>query len=67
MRKYRDIKLVKRYLKKKMKKTKILVNSPVSLEPSRLELSKIFSSKYSQKSRFCYVDTYIITYIKIDT
>ena len=50
-----------------MKKTKILMNSPVSLEPSRLELSKIFSSKYSQKSRFCYVDTYIITYIKIDS
>ena len=51
------------------------MNSPVSLEPSRLELSKIFSSKYSKiKILLCgYIYYYIhknrhikITYIKID-
>ena len=49
-----------------MKKTEILINKPVSLGPSILELSKILmyefwsdyvKPKYDDKARLCYMDT----------
>ena len=59
-----------------MKKTEILINKPVYLGLSMLELSKILlhefwydylKSKYGEKTKFCYMDkdTFIV-YIKTD-
>ena len=55
-----------------MKKTEILMNKPVSLELSVLELSKILKyefwydyveSRYDKKTKLCYMDTVISLYI----
>ena len=58
------------------KKTEILINKPVHLGLSLLELSKILmyefwydyvKPKYGEKAKLCYMDTYIfIVYIKAD-
>ena len=59
-----------------MKKTEILMNKPVCLGLSILELSKILmydfqddyvKPKYSEKAKLCYMDTdSLIVYIKTD-
>ena len=59
-----------------MKKTEILINKPVHLGLSILELSKILmyeflydyvKSKYEEKAKLCYMDTdSFIIYIKTD-
>ena len=59
-----------------MKKTEILINKPVCLELSILELSKILmyefwydyvKPKYGEKAKLCYMDTdSFIVYIKTD-
>ena len=59
-----------------MKETQILMNKPVHLELSMLELSTILmykfcydyvKSKYGGKAKLCYMDTdSLIVYVKID-
>ena len=87
MRKNRDIKFVitgkrRNYLVSEpnyhttieMKKTQILMNKPVYLGLSMLELSKILMYelwydyvKYGEKAKLCYMDAHIfILYIKTD-
>ena len=91
VRKHRDIKLViiiilpnyhttkfftEHLLAIEMKKTEILMNKPVCLGLSILELNKILmyefwhdylKPKYGKKAKLCYKDTYsFIVYIKAD-
>ena len=60
---------------KMKKKTQILMNKPVYLGLSILEISKILmyefwydyvKPKYGEKTKLCYMDTAIIVYIKAD-
>ena len=62
--------------KLEMKKTEILMNKPVYLGLLILELSKILmyefwydyvKSKYGEKAKLCYVDTYIVYIVHIKT
>ena len=76
-RNYHTTKFFRAYLLAiEMKKTQILLNEPVYLGLSILELSKILmyvfwydyvKSKYGEKSKLCYMDTdSLIVYIKTD-
>ena len=86
VRKHRDIKLITREKKEELsgvrtkffhgKKTEILLNKPVYLGLSIIELSKLLmyefwynytKTKYGEKAKLCYIDTdSFMVYVKTD-